>query len=137
MKGQRYRFKLITLLLMGLILLSLVHGARTIPLESSSASLRDSILRLTGQATPSPEPEAVETPQLSGLGGEATSPTIGVEETFTPSPEPSEEPTATWTSPYDYPFLTPDASPTPMPTESASPVSQSLSEALSNYFDSK
>ena len=77
MKNQRFRYKLIALLLMGLLLLAGVYGIRTIPLTGPSDSLRDSILRLTGQSasppaeSPSPSPDGVSAESQKSAAGES------------------------------------------------------------------
>ncbi|MCR4876349.1 MAG: hypothetical protein K5922_04185 [Clostridiales bacterium] len=147
MKNQRFRFKLIALLLIGLIGLAGVYGIRTIPLTGPSVSLRDAILRLTGQSSPapsvspppeaasvppppvsaSPEPEAKVSPAPGGTEAKPAS-TFG-------SPDPQADPsteglgvqvpvseTSAYTTPDE--FLPPTAASVPP-----------LSEALSNYFE--
>ncbi len=124
MKNQRFRFRLITLLLIGLIALAAFCGARTIPVMDSSASLRDAILRLTGQNVPA-GPAATPSSAYS---------TEGL--VFSPSsPAPSSSPSAFSVGNLLFTGLSPSSSPVPDP----SPADQkdlSLPEALSQYFSS-
>ena len=57
MKSQRFRFRLIAVLLMGLILFAGVYGLKAIPGYSADSSLSEAILRLTG-GLPSSKPSA-------------------------------------------------------------------------------
>ena len=64
MKTQRFRFRVVALILIALLGLAGFYGLRTVPFSadqpSSSGSLREAVLRLTGQASPSPEPHPEE-----------------------------------------------------------------------------
>ena len=55
MKEQRFRCKVIALLLMVLLGWAALHGARTIPVTMEDSSLRDAIRTATGQTAMSPE----------------------------------------------------------------------------------
>lgn len=74
MKNQRFRFRVVALLLAGLILLAGVSGMRMLPGSESTASLRDAIRRLTGQPlSPAPAPSVSPSPaQEQSLWGTPT-----------------------------------------------------------------
>ena len=146
MKNQRFRIKLTALLLVGLLLLAVGYGARHIPRSGSVSSLRDAILRLTGQATPvpseegetsttlEPTPADSPTPDVFGLGSlsgpppeaspdQAVSPPGDGSAEAPPSPDPAASP-----------LLTPDG---PQTTVTPAPAEgQSLRDALSSLWES-
>ena len=129
MKRQQFRMKLIALLLMGMILIAGLHGVNTLPESGTSASLRDAILRLTGQASASPAPS--DTPDPTPNSADAT-----------PGGTPESAPEA---SPAPIPAAVPMAESSSLPSavqESSSAPSDTtpqlpLSEALSNYFSTE
>lgn len=110
------------MLLLTLLGVTGIYGARTIPLSTDSSSLREAILLLTGQETAAPTNSPV--PELSP-----------VPETDTPSPAATVKPVST-----DLPdaAFTPDSVLTPEITASSPDVTPvpPLSEALSEYFSS-
>ncbi len=75
MKKQGFRFRLIALLLTGLIVLAFLYGLRMLPAADSGPSLREAVLRLTNPESrgvfPSPIPsgaapsEAPSSPESS------------------------------------------------------------------------
>ena len=160
MKNQRYRSKIIALLLVALLGLTVVGGIRSIPETESQASLRDSILRLTGQSAspvPGSSTDSAESPSVSPGASATAQPDVSTSpdpslETDAVSPLnglgqilfPSETAVSTVPSPETAgpslldglgQVLFPAAeteSPVPTPDE-PTPVPP-LSEALSNYF---
>ena len=65
MKLQRFRFRMIALLLIFLLGLAGFYVFRSVPFpaeQSTSGALREAILRLTGQSAPEPDPEASSLP---------------------------------------------------------------------------
>lgn len=108
MKNQRFRFKIIALLLVFLLFLACFHGLRTIPLIGPEVSLREAILRLTDQSASPPPSAGSPSPQIS------------------PSPSGSD----TFPSPQAETQAAPST-----PADTASSEAPPLSEALSRYFD--
>ena len=111
MKRQRFRFKLIALLLTGLITLAAVYGIFQLPRSGSQTDLRDSILQLTQSG--------------SSQGNTSREDTAGA---VLPSnsADPSLEQLSSEYSP---------ASSEPEPNAAATPVPP-LPEALSEFFSS-
>lgn len=108
MKQQRFRYKIVALLLVGLLGIACAYAIRIIPLNQPAGELRSAILRLTGRS-PSPSPASV------------------------PVAEETEPPAPVWITEGLGTLIEP---PGETPRIPDSPSSQSLTEALTKYFES-
>ena len=125
MKSQRFRFKVIAILLISCLLFAGTYGLKNIPEASSKASLRNAIQQLTAvfnSDTPLPafsaEPAADHAPSLPG-------------EPFQHPPESSVPPTGSVSSPSP-PVSSMSPTADPVPENTLKPAN--FNDALINFF---